>query len=287
MIHRDRVYAVVLNHRFVASNIEAITLQIQKTFDINTLNNVVFDSFVDSIELVLTNRFHYLSKNCIIDQLIKICTLDYDFEENEIKYSRIKRRDMTFNYLTFLMRRVIDLKAKKIISLCQTSSFRVELELKYFTRAHFLINFDQFSTKRRSFSVSLICFIDGFDLYRNRQRSLMRMYMIIAVFTFRERTRRANVHSLTLKSHDSNFANVIETLQHLEDFDEDISITINDEEIFLCVFTHMFVSDMSQQQKNSKFKSQNANLDCRFCFISSTNRDQLEYDLVANDRFHN
>lgn len=71
------------------------------------------------------------------------------------------------------------------------------------------------------------------------------MYIIIAIFTFREKVRRANVLSLTLNSHESNFANVIDVLQHLRDLDEKVDITINDEEVFLYVFTHMFVDDMS------------------------------------------
>ena len=288
-----RVYDVALNYRSIAPVQREITLQIQKAMIVNDLAEI-FDSFVDVIELVLINRFHYLSESNIDDRLKKSCTLNYEFGDDEIKYSieKSRVRDVASNFLTYLIRRLIDLNTEKVISLCQTSSLRVELKLQHFTRAHFITNFDQSvedssSEKKRCVSVSLICFIDDFDLYRNRQRSLMRMYMIIAVFTFRERARRVNVLSLTLNSHDSNFANVIVTLQHIEDLDENLTININDEKIFLCVFTHMFVDDMSQQQKNFEFKSQNANLDCRFCYIVNTKRDQLDYDLFNNDRFHN
>ena len=43
---------------------------------------------------------------------------------------------------------------------------------------------------------------------------------------------------------------------------------------------------MSQQQVNAEFKSQRVNLDCRFCFISNESRNNLEYDIVAYNRFH-
>ena len=175
----------------------------------------------------------------------------------------------------------------KIISLCRVSPLRAELELKYFTRAHFITNFDQTKTAKRCVFVPLICFIDDFGVYRNRQRSLMKIYEIIASFFFRERARRVNVLSLIFDFHGSNFADVVDAFQHMTYFDEGISISINGEEVFLCAFNHMFVGDMPQQQKNFDFKSQNAILGCRFCFILNVDRDRLDYDLITNDRFHN
>ena len=49
----------------------------------------------------------------------------------------------------------------------------------------------------------------------------------------------------------------------------------------------MYIRDMSQQQKNSEFKSQNVTLKCRFCCIVNIDRDRLNYDLVTNERFYN
>ena len=110
--------------------------------------------------------------------------------------------------------------------------------------------------------------------------------MIIAVFIFREQTRRTNVFSIIFDFHDSNFFDVIKILQHFKNLDEDINISINDEKVFFYVFIHMFINDMSQQQKNSNFKSQNANLKCQFCFIVNIERDQLNYNLFKHERSH-
>ena len=56
--------------------------------------------------------------------------------------------------------------------------------------------------------------------------------------------------------------------------------------IKVCIFSLITIENMSQQQINAKFKSQNANLDCRFCLISSDHRDDLNYDIIQNDKFH-
>ena len=63
-------------------------------------------------------------------------------------------------------------------------------------------------------------------------------------------------------------------------------MTINERDVFLCSFPFMYIGDMPQQQENAGFKSQNANLGCRFCYIVNTERGQLDYDLVQNGRFH-
>ena len=206
-----------------------------------------------------------------------------------MKFSRtqIFKQIIKFQYLTYLIRRMINLNSMKIIFFCRVSPFRAEFEFKYFIRAHFITNFDQIKITKRCVFVFFICFIDGFEVYRNRQRSLMNVYEIIASFSFRKRARRVNVLSLTLGLHDSNFVDVVDALQHMTNLDEGISISINGEEVFLCAFNHMYVEDMSQQQKNFDFKSQNATLGCRFCFIVNTDRDRLDYDFVTNERFHN
>lgn len=111
-------------------------------------------------------------------------------------------------------------------------------------------------------SVSLLTFIDDFDLYSNMYQSLMRIYLIIAIFIFRERVRRFNVLSLMLDSHESNFVDVIDAFSVMRDLDSDISTSIENKKVFLCVFNLAYLDDMSQQQENSSFMSQNVDYDC-------------------------
>jgi len=46
------------------------------------------------------------------------------------------------------------------------------------------------------------------------------------------------------------------------------------------------IKNMSQQQANADFKLQNATLDCRFCLISSDDHENIDFDIMKNDRFH-
>ena len=181
--------------------------------------------------------------------------------------------DYQIQSFIYLIRRVVNLNNMKSISLCRFPPLGAEFQLKYFIRAHFISNFDQTTAAEGCVSVSLICFIDGFNVFRNRQRSLMGIYEIIASFFFRERARRANVLPLTLGPHGSNIADVVDTFHYMASLDENIFNHINDEEVFLCAFHDMYVGDMPQQQENSGFKSQKATPGRRFCFIVNTYRD--------------
>ena len=66
---------------------------------------------------------------------------------------------------------------------------------------------------------------------------------------------------------------------------KDIKLMINEQKTFVCVFTLIYIDNMSQQEKNSKFKSQRATLKCRFCFISVNERQNLNYNIIENKRF--
>lgn len=61
---------------------------------------------------------------------------------------------------------------------------------------------------------------------------------------------------------------------------------INEQKFFVCVFTLIYIDDMSQQQKNAEFKSQRTKFSCRFCFISINKRQNLNYDVISNEQFH-
>jgi len=149
---------------------------------------------------------------------------------------------------------------------------RAELELAEFTRQHFVQNFDRSNSVLPVVSVPLLTFIDGFGLFRNMYHTLMGVYLIIAAFSFRERARRSNVLPLTLGPHGSNFEDVVMALQAMYDLDGGLRLQINGIDTFVCVFTLAYLGDMPQQQENSGFKSQNATLGCRFCFVPATER---------------
>ncbi len=72
----------------------------------------------------------------------------------------------------------------------------------------------------------------------------------------------------------------------LSQLDQGTKLTVNDEEIFVYVFTLAFIEDMSQQQINFNCKDVEANKDCRFCLISIEEQSNLNYDGVMNEHYH-
>ncbi len=111
----------------------------------------------------------------------------------------------------------------------------------------------------------------------------MKLYLIIIFFIFRECARRINVLSLTLESHDSNFSNVVDTLSFMTELNAELITFIDDKELFLCVFILVYIKNMFQQQKNFDFMNHEAYYDCRFCFIHSNDRINLEFNIIKED----
>lgn len=131
-----------------------------------------------------------------------------------------------------------------------------------------------------------MCFLDGSGVYRNMNRSLMGMYLLLSNLATTERIRQPNVLPVTLGPHGSCLSDVIKALRHMTALDAGVEMSINGQSVFVCAFIHCFIGDMPQQQENSGFKSQNAKLGCRYCMIPSAERSNLEYDVLINGRTH-
>ena len=169
--------------------------------------------------------------------------------------------------------------------LAWSAPLRAELELETYSRNYFHHQFNS-ANGTKCISLPFLLFIDGFGLYRNAYRSLMGVYIQIAAFKFHERMRRANVFSLTLGPHGSNFNDVVNSLHSsLRSFDKGIVLELP-QPTRVCAFTLCFLGDMPQQQANAGFKSQRANLGCRSCLVTAEGRDNLDYDIVQYGRFH-
>ena len=119
---------------------------------------------------------------------------------------------------------------------------------------------------------------------------LMNFYVNIASFFARKRVKRFNVLFLTFESHESNFSNVVIVLQNFYSFDVDqlLKITCDEKEmnIMIYAFIMTFIENMSQQNVNVEIKSQKAKIDCRFCLIFENIRENLNYNILENERFH-
>ena len=135
-------------------------------------------------------------------------------------------------------------------------------------------------------SVPVFTFMDAFGVYRNMQRSLMGIYNIPAGMTFEERSRNVNVFPITLGPHGSNDEDVLEAIQSLIPLDQGVMVDISGTETLLCVYTIAFLGDMLQQNKNSGIKGPGANCSCRFCTIKAKERNDVDFDIWTNGRYH-
>ena len=268
--HMKRVYEVNRDFRFVCLQSEIVIIQIQEMILESAFH---FDFFFEFQKLLLISIVHEIIESNVLSRIENV-TMNYNFENLKINtHSSNIRSDF------FMIKRM--LKNSKFRSIYHISSLKIELKIREFTRNHFVQNF-----RHSCISISLFIFIDDFDLYRNNYRSLMNMYVIVTALIFKKRTRRANVFSLIFEFHESNFSDVIEALKFFISLNEDMKLMINEQKTFVCVFTLTYIDDMSQQQKNSEFKNQRATLKCRFCFISINERQNLNYNIIENDRFH-
>ncbi|OXV07835.1 hypothetical protein Egran_04401 [Elaphomyces granulatus] len=165
----------------------------------------------------------------------------------------------------------------ELLPLCYTKAFGRQ----HFTDPEYFNS----SNANNCLSVPLFTFIDGFGLYRNPYRSLMGIYLLIAAFGFEERNRRANVFPVTLGPHGSSFNEVINCLTGLCELDRGVSLPLP-QPTRVCAFTLAFLGDMPQQQANASFKSQRADLSCRFCVVLAEHRGDLSYDILRSGRYH-
>ncbi len=119
--------------------------------------------------------------------------------------------------------------------------------------------------------MSLIIFIDSFDLFCNTYRFLIDIYAILASITLIERNRRANVFFITLELHGSELFDIIIAISlSFAQLDRGIFTQIKngkDLTIFLCVYILTFIDNLLQQSNNKELLRLNANYRCSQYYI--------------------
>lgn len=278
--HMKRVNTVDRDHTSQTVLVDEILLQVQQLYRKSELLNHWKTLFAKVIleekKLICAeNCFHYVSEKHILSQKSNVF-LDYWF--NNIK-------SVTFQVISkFISQQIIDTQKLAVWSLNLSNSIREELELFTFNHQYLIKSFKL----NKCLSISLMCFIDVFELYCNMYHSFLNIYMIFASLTTVERAKESNVFSITLDSYDSEFDDVIKALQEdLIELNKDVEMCINDENKFVCAFVMTFINDTSQQQNNSEFKHQNALRDCWYYYIIEFKiKAQLNFDTVALRCYH-
>ena len=284
--HIGRVQSTGKDFRSKIQPQGVVVLEIQEILLRRDLQTQLQPPLLDNEGLLSWNKFHFVREDHINYRVDVF--LDYGFQDEKLNPDRPR----PYPPNTLIIRRIHDLGAEPehfpplITPLCKSHPLRGELEIKTFGREH-LERFDQSRSNMTTVSLPLMTFIDGFGLYRNSYRTLMGMYCNFGSLSFQERTRRANVVPITLGPHGSNFADVVDALKSLRPLDAGVEVELQPgKKILLCAFTMAYTGDMPQQQKNSGMKTQRANCGCRFCFIDSDHRGDLQLDILEEGRYH-
>jgi hypothetical protein len=135
-------------------------------------------------------------------------------------------------------------------------------------------------------SLPLIWFMDGFGTYRNTHRTATGVYLTLAGMDQRQRSRRVNNFILTLGPHASDIGDVMNGIKDLKTLDKGTEMIINGERQWVCPFIHIYTGDMQQQNANAGILAPSATQSCRYCLVPAAQRKDLDYDIVANGRYH-
>ena len=281
--HRGRVLGVGRDYRAAAIEPKGqVIIQMQEVLHPDEVA-VVLDPPAIPNEHILSWDTVFYCTEADIQQRFDV-VLDYTFHNDKLE----ARPAQQYPPNTHIIRRILDsgVQPPAITPLCLNHPIRGELEIQAFGRDH-LLQLDSQRSNRRTFSLPLLTFIDGFGLYRNTYRTLMGVYFIFAGLPFHERARRANVIPFTIGPHGSNFSDVIDAIKSLAILDRGAEVEIPGiGRVFLLAFPLAFTGDMPQQQKNSGMKTQRANLGCRLCHVDSQQRGDLDFDTFLEGRYH-
>lgn len=254
---------------------ETLKLKIQHAFWNHEISVISFSSqLFNSHEIMLQAKYFFLDQQAILYQQFNV----------KMHYSNESLLQSTSTDSTLICRLLLN-KKRWLQSLAFSVLHQEELEIKKYDCEYFRSHFNA-QKDNRCLSLSYLLFLNDFDLYWNFYRSLMSAYLILASFDFHERIQHINVFLITLELHESNLNEVLNILSSLSILNKKAILKLL-QSTWVCIFSLCMIKDMSQQQANAKFKLQQVKLDCHFCLISSESRDELDFDIITNNRFHN
>jgi hypothetical protein len=274
---KARVIFVGRDHRSIARNKGKIILTVQPVIGRDELQSHIPGLRVRSEELLL-------------------CKSSFEVRETDIRHPYDVEMDWSWDgklmgrhYSGFFIRQEVDLEEKTWWSIRYAHSTRADIEVIHYGRDH-LISFAADSEDVKPLSLPLVLFIDDFGVFRSMTRSAKAFHITPASLPYWERRKPGNNFVLTIAPHKADLDNVISNLEEeMTALADGMNIPINGGEggaIHVKAFPLILTGDMPQQSDNAGFLRHNATLGCRCCKIPSNDRADLDYDIVANERYH-
>lgn len=117
----------------------------------------------------LKDVINELYKKHILEWLLDV-HLNY-YYENSIETEDLNDIDFNVKDHVWIIYHIIHIERKVIKSLNQLSLFKEKLKIKIYEHDYFVTDF----IEKKCLSVSFLCFVNNFDLFRNMYQFLMRI----------------------------------------------------------------------------------------------------------------
>jgi hypothetical protein len=296
MSHKDQMIFFDRDRRSNSTTIDKTFVKIKLVKIVDEMMR--FDQFFsfsrfqisDDELLLIKNENDWIESSKIITRNNDIC-----IDRNDIDY--VTQNSMTRRSIKY----VSNMNIKNMKSVDQLCFLRDELKILTFDK-----NFLFSQLLQDIESCLFVLFVNVFDLYKNMYKSLIEMYAMFAVLFHKKRQKSTNNFVLILKSHKTNFKNIIMFIYtnmkifdddwrvkimiflhtNMKIFDDDCQLKIKNIDKLIWAFVIVFLSDMKQQQESIDFFESRVTKSCRFCNFDANNRKNLFRDTIANEKYH-
>ncbi|RDW84612.1 hypothetical protein BP6252_02202 [Coleophoma cylindrospora] len=277
---KGRVLFVGLDYRSTAHIEGEVVLTLQPVVTATKLE-VPESMRIQERELVLLDTTFEVVPELIVCQLDVV--MQWDFTYDKGAQDDIAEPFPNLNP-KFFIRYIIDPSSQEYKSIRYMHPTRGDLEVRHYGR-ELLERFTQ--TDVPCMSLPFILFVDDFGVHRNMYRALKGFYITPACLPYHERRKPGNEFTLTLGPHGASMTDIVTNLEPgLVALAHGKTLRINGAEVMVKAFPIVLTGDMPQAADNSGFMRHNAERGCRACKCTSHERADLDYDVVANGRYH-
>ncbi|EAS28525.3 uncharacterized protein CIMG_12959 [Coccidioides immitis RS] len=163
-----------------------------------------------------------------------------------------------------------------------------ELEIVAYRRDMLIKMLCPDNTIKRTISIPFLLFIDRFSLYQNMYQNITGFYIISAGLNDFKRRQQNNIYIIALRSHATNFFNVVEALtSSLQAVERGFDIVITGEGTVRVIASCIaYLDDILQQNDNAGIKHSTAIVFCQSCTVSNVERFNMNFNLMKHSQYH-
>ena len=156
-------------------------------------------------------------------------------------FSGSEKDNYIFSDKWYYIRYVVNTSQKTIYLLCQLTLTWEKLKIDHFKREHIIKMF----TSLFILSLSLILFVDNFDVHRNMYCTLKAFYWISVNLSYKEQCKVTNIFTLSLRSHETDVREIVKVfIKNINKLNIRYEIKINENTVTVIVFFIILIEDI-------------------------------------------